>query len=783
MPDAQEGPAGGPIRKRISRACDSCYSLRTKCNGENPCQQCVKTSIPCTFDRARKKRGKAARKEQDGHREPEPLAARPPPVHAYRAGPSLQQHQHQQQQQQGFKQEQGPGIAPHFPYFNDGRTPTSDNGMRLPSLQRDQLDTLLSQSPGIPPDGLLPSPHPPREGSFMPPSNTSSFLPPTSTGMYATETLPSPMTGLSMFSQLAGTAAQTNYMLNPQSHHADPLEYRRPGSVMGHRGGLPSMTGESPASFKSASPQVHLPMHDRYRQTYHPPGSLPEGLRYPIFVAHLRALSFLPLHVISHLAETYFDNSPYVLGYTLRQRDFLHPTTPRVTSPALVFAVLCVSAHTCENAFFGQTPVMRAKIVQRLFELSVAALRPLQHDEVGGGGLDDVMTYTQLGTIIMASEFKGVSLRWLYGAWTLAKELHLNREWTEHTAISETTREERRRAWWLLFMIDRHLCLCYNKPMVLMDVECTNLLHPMDEQLWQSHEDIDGPGELNMSGDAQTPDGYLQQHQQQQHQHGQFLKMLYEERARGPRVFQVQGPGIFGFFLPLMSILGEICTIFHLKHHILLRFDDLAPQKARVREHLDAYKRSLERWNDPSTVPAPANILTRARQFSEGTFVAYALQLMHTMHILLCCKFDPIDMMNDADGWISSDEFIGATTHAVTAAEAVSTILRIDPDLSYIPFFLGIYLLQGSFLLFLIVDKLEQDADDAVIEACETYIRAHESAITTLDTVYQRNFRRVMRSTLNSIRYKVRSTDEEKEKRRELLTLYRWSGDGRGLVV
>jgi hypothetical protein len=587
-----------------------------------------------------------------------------------------------------------------------------------------------------------------------------------------------------MFSQLAGNAAQTNYMLNPHGSSTDPLEYRRSASAVhdmrghSHVQGIPSLTGESPASFKSGSPQGQAPAVDRYRPSYYPPGSLPEGLRHAIFMPHLRALSFLPLHVISHLAETYFDNSPYVLGYTIRQRSFLHPTTPRPTSTALVYAVLCVAAHTCENAFFGQTPVTRAKIVQRLFELSVAALRPLQHDEVGGGGLDDVMTYTQLGTIIMASEFKGVSLRWLYSAWTLAKELHLNRELPAHAGVSETTREERRRAFWLLYMIDRHLCLCYNKPLVYTDVECANLLHPMDEALWQSNEEIDGPPELPMPIDGSTPENY---HQQQQH--AQFLKMLYEERARGPRCYQVQGPGIFGFFLPLMCILGEICTIFHLKNHSLLHFDDLTGPKNQVREQLEIYKRSLERWNDPASVEPPTNLLSNARQFSEGTFAAYAQQLMHTMHILLCCKFDPIDMMHDSDGWISSDEFIAATTHAVTAAEAVSTILRIDPDLSYLPMFMGIYLLQGSFLLFLIVDKLEQDADDAVIEACEIYIRAHESAITTLDTQYQRTFRKLLRSTLNSIRQRVRSTDEEKEKRRELLTLYRWSGDGRGLVV
>lgn len=31
----------GPVRRRISRACDQCNQLRTKCDGKNPCAHCV----------------------------------------------------------------------------------------------------------------------------------------------------------------------------------------------------------------------------------------------------------------------------------------------------------------------------------------------------------------------------------------------------------------------------------------------------------------------------------------------------------------------------------------------------------------------------------------------------------------------------------------------------------------------------------------------------------------------------------------------------------------------
>ena len=117
--------------------------------------------------------------------------------------------------------------------------------------------------------------------------------------------------------------------------------------------------------------------------------------------------------------------------------------------------------------------------------------------------------------------------------------------------------------------------------------------------------------------------------------------------------------------------------------------------------------------------------------------VAYSTHLMHTLHILLNGKWDPISLLDDNDLWISSQGFISATSHAVSAAEAINDIMEYDPDLSFMPFFFGIYLLQGSFLLLLIADKLQGEASPSVVKACETIVRAHEACVVTLNTEYQ----------------------------------------------
>jgi hypothetical protein len=35
-----------PVRRRISRACDQCNQLRTKCDGQQPCSHCIGTFLP-----------------------------------------------------------------------------------------------------------------------------------------------------------------------------------------------------------------------------------------------------------------------------------------------------------------------------------------------------------------------------------------------------------------------------------------------------------------------------------------------------------------------------------------------------------------------------------------------------------------------------------------------------------------------------------------------------------------------------------------------------------------
>lgn len=568
---------------------------------------------------------------------------------------------------------------------------------------------------------------------------------------------------------------------------------------------------------------MNMPSPPRQYQAHIPPPKFHNSqLRYPVLeplIPHLG--SILPLPLACDLIDVYFSSSssaqmhpmsPYVLGCVFRKRSFLHPSKPRRCQPALLASMLWVAAQTSDAPLLTSIPSARGKICQKLLELTVSLLKPLIHTgaedssavsspaaidgaSLGGlgvalpgtismealtsdtgpfgaaGSADDVVTYIHLATVVSASEYKGASLRWWNAAWSLARELRLGRELPRSMSapdperegadgqvdipglVTEEEREERRRVWWLVYIVDRHLALCYNRPLFLLDIECDGLLQPLDDTAYQNGE-FDSPTQMT-DPDVMASDVSARQ----------------QRRTRGPP-FECTGHSIYGYFLPLMAILGEIVDLNHARNHPRFgvgfrsahEFDEQAQEITR---HLELYEQSLKKFaqlnlgatsqntsedkdddgHGTGDVGTPSghsvhSVLTSVSRLSESEVqtrivMAYGTHVMHVLHILLTGKWDPINLLDDMDLWISSQGFISATGHAVSAAEAISHILEYDPGLEFMPFFFGIYLLQGSFLLLLIADKLQSEASPSVVKACETIIRAHEACVVTLNTEYQ----------------------------------------------
>lgn len=333
--------------------------------------------------------------------------------------------------------------------------------------------------------------------------------------------------------------------------------------------------------------------------------------------------------------------------------------------------------------------------------------------------------------------------------------------------------EERRRVFWMLFCLDRHLALSFNATMAISDDEI-DVFSPLPDDMWDNLESIP-------------------------------LELL-TRRTYGPST-SVTGIGFFEYFLPLMAILGDITLVHHLKNHPRLGSLDERSATSSIESLLANCARSvsdlanryeLER-TDGSTpagellTPSPNDghpqdptaSKRRSKSRTQAQLVnAYATFILHVLHVLLHGKWDAVSMLENDDGWITSVEFMKCAFHAIAASEAVSQILRRDPELTFMPYLFGIYLLHGSFILLLFADRMPQlGPNESVEKACETIIRAHEVCVVTLNTEFQKRFRKVLRSTLYSVRSAGPTSEEEIIARRRALSLYRWTKGSRGLAL
>nr|QBH67448.1 hypothetical protein UE_1382 [Ustilago esculenta] len=213
--DAKDKP------KKVLRACDACHHRRVRCNHNNPCDNCIRLNINCTWIKASKGKQASGRRIELLRKGHNPAAAELPPL-------------------------------PTNP------RPSSEHpSMTVPSTSGSRV---IFPPPGAPP----PPSHSPRH--YPPPPGASAMSPP---GLPASATSPSSMVPSSLYSRDAPPISSRNsygggysnrYDTNPQSGPSAPLP-------------SPSSHWSSPSS---RSPANRYSSHAAYPpQQDHPPSHLP----------------------------------------------------------------------------------------------------------------------------------------------------------------------------------------------------------------------------------------------------------------------------------------------------------------------------------------------------------------------------------------------------------------------------------------------------------------------------------------------------------------------------
>jgi hypothetical protein len=205
-----------------------------------------------------------------------------------------------------------------------------------------------------------------------------------------------------------------------------------------------------------------------------------------------------------------------------------------------------------------------------------------------------------------------------------------------------------------------------------------------------------------------------------------IIRASHDPEARSES-YECTGHGIYEYFLPLMTILGEIVNLRQPGNRHLLG-DGVGSGDDKTREisrHLELYEWSLQNQKATEAISAQskARIVT-----AYGTYLLQIFRLLLTRNL--------INGLDDKNSQRGSEGFATAIGHVVSATEALRDILELDPGLALMPFFFGIYILHGSFWILRLPDKLEPEIPSKV-KLCEINLRAHQACVLALESKQQ----------------------------------------------
>jgi hypothetical protein len=543
------------------------------------------------------------------------------------------------------------------------------------------------------------------------------------------------------------------------------------------------------------------------------PSGVVQDQHFPVLDHLLPALrEFMPDSLSSSLLEAYFETwslhgapkNPLVPSSVFQRQAFLDKASPRPSSNVLLSSMLWLAAQNADVPALSASLGKRKYVRRKLLQLTTKLLKPLSevafsgYEEMAHASshvtslqyLDECMAYVHLAMVTSASAFTRASLRWWNMAFSLAREIDLHQptepelrhSTLDHRSCRATASwvEEQKRVWWFLYTMDRHISFLFNKPLSLLDSQCSSLGRPLSETSLQSN-----------------------------------AEQSHDTVTSGPWYY-CTGTDFFQFFTPLMALLGETVYFTLAQNHPRFGIsvhttNDWSNWRAAICEKLQDYQSGVEAMQDPEE---PSQRVASHGSQDSDTLVSqtpriqnprsivvclYAEFLVEVFHIILAGKWDPQTLLEQHDNWLGSKEFSEVVEHAVDAADTMRELFEIDPGLRFMPFYLGIYLFHVSLPLVLVVDRKHQEVSDEIIAACDTFIRAHEICISHMSSEYlvrqkllifqsmTNNFQVAMLSVLRTAKTEMQGkiqTDsrENAVQRRRLLQQFDWTSEGRGIA-
>lgn len=518
-----------------------------------------------------------------------------------------------------------------------------------------------------------------------------------------------------------------------------------------------------------------------------------EGVRFAVLIPllpRLKALG-LPGNVASDMLMYYFSSQvcpSCKVSSILRKKSVLtlvdpeqemdrQPSPVRQCLPLLVLLMLTAACFDI-NHFFMTGHKRRfffAKLMAAI-ELHLT-FDPHNEDQILNGTFDDVITCTHVICFLPLLGNPALAHLWLRRAAHLAKQLEINRE-VLTTDVTEEYREERRRCWWTLYILDKHLGIALNTQSVIYDQDSTELYHPCQDQIYD---------DINTG----------------------ILPSPYEQDLTRPKgiQFTIIGPGVFGWMLPLYMI---VSALLYYKTYILKQRKLLADSAT------DSPKSDLEQRHENSQ-----GYSETFKQKLQDHLAVYEANLPSLLQYSIAdhsyaeavCSILSYTLTKDVYYWepkglFAEDlDFDKALEWRCRYSEAFVRVLNNDSDMRGYPLLIRLYLFFASVDVINLLGGIDKEivryrkmpraserSADALTKLCHTVkrlvsiiVRCVESCMVTLPVDYLRVVRNCLMEAMRDMDYllimKGYGTQFEinRENRRKLLSVYSFVVNGQGV--
>ncbi|ODQ81017.1 hypothetical protein BABINDRAFT_165741 [Babjeviella inositovora NRRL Y-12698] len=621
------------VKRRTRKACDLCNIKRTKCGGGDPCTNCSRTDLECTYNRVERKRGRASERypkvrrknaskatpdsqlhtsSMEYHQEgsillpfstsimssnttynragPQTYYGHTPPICALRNLGNMP-----------FQLEDGSEAPPFRPGgFEILRKKLAYPKATHRSLIYDYKTSLLGR--GVPIRELLFSKiERSKESFFTQRGDLSQDLTKnvsSEASLKFSESLHKEVYSTNELKKRQGDrqGAERTYLQDSQKYHqrgytyyglfgGESLQtfYDQSSSSYGHQGTSPGLILHN---------MMYTPQEKHLGDVYYPnsgEGPRPRYLCLEPVIGLLKLIGVSP-DLADSLLEHYFasPSPPGLVAPVLRPASFLVTEETdrhrmRSSSQTLLLSMLLVAILDFDLPFPVQLSA-RQDIYERL-SASVTALLPLVKSL---GTLDDAICYIHLAGTTPLSISPLNAFTWWKQLYACALSLRLNEELirdSEGVRYSSETREERRRVFWLVYFMDLHVSFMCNMRVVSHSENISlDALHPCSDESWLDREITEFCGTNAIPGESAS----LDETSSLEYGLGE-IGFIQKESGADLSHLTVQ-PDTFGLFIALSQLASTKSS-----HSLYLEmFQDYLP----LRQSIRLYNAELEAYRD-----------------------------------------------------------------------------------------------------------------------------------------------------------------------------------------